>query len=123
MPLDTDQTNSQASATGGNALNTATLVGSAGNRLYATGLLVTFSGATAAAQVNVTTSGLQGGDITIPIEAQAGATLPPTVVMITFPKPIRAATKGGNISASLPALGAGNVCAGITLFGFSIPET
>lgn len=111
------------SASSGNVANAsaaATLAGAASKTTYITGFAVTAGGATAAALVDVTVTGLIGGTATFTFAAPAGATLGATPLVVTFPRPVPASAANTGIVVTLPALGAGNTKATANAFGFRL---
>ena len=78
-----------------------------GKKNYVTGFLITSAGATAAAVVLGTITGLVGGTITFVYTAPAGATIAGSPYMVTFPIPIPAAVASSAVALTLPSLGLG----------------
>lgn len=113
------QTAVQGSQQGGNQSNAATLTAVAAKTTYISGLVAVIGGATAALAATLTISGLLGGSIVIPVEAQAGVGASPQVISIAFSPPLPASAVSTNIVATLSALGAGNVTAGVAAWGFN----
>lgn len=109
------------SASSGNVANAsaaATLAAAAAKTTYITGFVVTAGGATAAALVDVTVTGLVGGTATFTFAAPAGAAVGATPLVVMFTKPIPASAVNTAIVVTLPALGAGNTKATVNAFGF-----
>lgn len=98
----------------------ATLAGAAGVTTYITGFVLTAAGATAAAVVNATVTGLIGGTATFTFTFPAGATVGATPLFVNFPTPIPASAANTSIVVTLPSGGAGNTNAAATAFGFRV---
>lgn len=113
---------SRTNASSGNvaaATATATLAAVAAKTNYITGVDVDAGGATAAACVNLTITGLVGGTATYPVCVIAGATLQNPRIQIRFPAPLPASAVNVAIAAALPSLGAGNTNAAVNAYGFA----
>ena len=111
------------SASSGNVANAAaaaTLPAVAGKTTYVTGFEITGAGATAAAVVLATLTGLTGGTATYVVVAPAGATTSITPLVVQFPAPIPASSVNAAITLTLPALGAGNTNAAVVAHGFQL---
>lgn len=100
-----------------NASAVASLAAASSKTNYLTGVHMHFSGATAASVVNATITGLIGGTMTIPIAVPAGATVGGVGVDLDFAVPIPASAVNTAITATLPALGAGNTNAAVYVRG------
>lgn len=103
-----------------NASAVATLAGAAGQTTYCTGFEITSGGATAAALVVATLAGVLGGTQSFIVGAVAGAALQNTPLTVEFNMPIPASAVNTAITLTLPALGAGNTNAAVTIHGFRI---
>lgn len=101
-----------------NAVATATMPALAGRLNYLNSLLVTAGGATAAAVVTCTITGLQGGTVSFIYGAPAGAGVPATPLAASFPNSVPASALNTAIAASCPALGAGNTRMVVTITGY-----
>ena len=109
--------------TSGNVANAqaqATLAAVSGKTNYISGLTVSGGGSTAGAGVTVTVAGTTGSSIFFPVMAPAGVLVPLPGLQLTFVPPIPASAANTAITATLPALGAGNTHAGITIHGYRI---
>jgi len=109
------------STSSGNVANTpavATLAAVANRTTYITGFVVTGLGATAAGTVDITVTG-PTNTLHFVQTAPAGATVPQTPLVVTFPRPIPAAAVNTAIVVTVPAFGAGNVSACVTAFGYT----
>ena len=106
-----------ASGNVANAAATATIAAAAGLTNYVTGITITGAGATAASVVSATLTGLVGGTQTFTIAVPAGATLGITPLCLSFDPPHPATGANVAIAVSLPALGAGNTNAAVTIRG------
>jgi hypothetical protein len=97
-----------------NASAAATLAAVAAKTNYVTGAEFTYAGATAASIVVATITGLLGGTQSFVIAVPAGATLGGSLC-IKFDPPHPASAVNTAITATLPALGAGNTnaCANV----------
>lgn len=110
-------------ASSGNVANTAataTLAGAAGKTTYISGFEITSGGATAAALVSATVTGLLGGTATYTYGCVAGATTANAPLVVTFTPPQPASAVNTAIVVSLPALGAGNTNATVVAHGYQI---
>ena len=103
-----------------NAAATATMAATASVTNYVNGVEITFAGATAAANVVATISGLLGGTISFICVAPAGATVQGTPIILTFDPPLPASAANTAIAVTLPALGAGNTHACVNIHGFRV---
>jgi hypothetical protein len=101
-----------------NAAAVATLAGAAGLTTYISGFRCDGGGATAAALVSPTVAGTLGGTMTFTFGAVAGAALPDTAIQINFTTPIPASAPNTAIVVTLPALGAGNLKAACSAWGY-----
>lgn len=101
-----------------NASAAATITGTTGQFSYLTGFEMTFGGATAAACVNATVTGLLGGTATYPVCAPAGVAVYGTPLIVNFNPPLQSSAANTNIVVTLPALGAGNTNAAVVAHGY-----
>ena len=101
-----------------NASAAATITSGANNFAFITGFEATFGGATAAACVNLTVTGLLGGTATYPVCAPAGVAVYGTPLVVMFDPPLKASAVNTTIVVTLPALGAGNTHAAVVAHGF-----
>lgn len=109
------------SASSGNVANAsaaATLAAVAGKKNWITGFALTGSGATAAAVVNATVAGVEGGTQTYTFTFPAGAAVAAEPLVVTFPTPLPATGVNTAITVTLPAAGAGNTNAAANVYGF-----
>lgn len=103
-----------------NAAATATLAAVALKTNYVTGFSITGAGATAASVVTATLAGVLGGTMSYTIPVPAGATLGITPLIFNFTAHIPASAINTAIVLTLPALGAGNTNATVTLRGYDV---
>ena len=101
-----------------NASAAASLAAAAGVTNYLTGFSITFAGATAASVVTATITGLLGGTLSYTIAVPAGATVGGTPLLVDLAIPHPASAANTAITVTLPALGAGNTNASVTIRGF-----
>lgn len=101
------------------AIASATLVPGPGARVYVTGLTATYGGSTAGGQADLTVTGLLGGTLTYSLTIPVGALVPGQPLALSFVPPLPAADIDTNVLATMPSLGAGNLCSGVTLRGYS----
>lgn len=101
-----------------NAVATATIAAQATRLNHLTKVVMTAGGATAATGVVCTVTGLRGGTMTFIYGVPLGATINATPLALTFEHPVPATAVNVAIVASCPALGAGNLRAAISAFGF-----
>lgn len=113
----------QVTASSGNVANTsavAALPAVAGKTNYVTGITITSGGATAAALVNATLAGVIGGTMTYTFGAPTGAAVAASPFTLQFYPPVAASAVNTAITLTLPALGAGNTNAAVTIQGFVV---
>jgi hypothetical protein len=111
----------QVAASSGNvaaAVATATLPAVAGKTNYLSGFDVSAAGATAAAVVLLTVTGVVDGPLTYVYTAPAGATVAAAPLRGTFNPPLPASAPNTAIAVSLPSLGTGNTNAAVNAYGF-----
>lgn len=103
-----------------NAAATATLPGVAGKITQLAGFQITAAGATAAAVVVATVTGLAAGTLSYVFTAPAGVAVGATPLVVNFDPPLPASAPNTPIVVTLPALGAGNTNAAVSANGFQI---
>ena len=103
-----------------NASAAATMPAVSGKTNYLTGFSVTASGATAAAVVQVTITGLSGGSAVYIFVAPAGVTAQAVPLVVDFAHPIPASATNTQIVVTCPALGSGNTNAAVEVRGFVV---
>lgn len=101
-----------------NASAVATLAAVAGKTTFISGFEITGAGATAAAVVIATVTGLLGGTASYIVAAPAGATAPLTTLAVVFNPPLPASALNTAIVVTLPALGLGNTNAAVVAHGY-----
>jgi hypothetical protein len=109
------------SASSGNVANgaaVASLTPGLNQTAALSGLEITASGATAAACVNATVTGLVGGTLTYSYCAPAGSTAGAYPLTVNFIPALPAAAPSTPIVVTLPALGAGNAGASVSAHGY-----
>lgn len=109
-----------SSASVANAVAAATMPAVASKKNYITGLYVTGAGSTAGGPVTVTLTGVVGGPLNFTYIAAVGATLPNQSLFVPFPTPLAASAVNTAITASCPALGAGNTNNTVVVTGYVI---
>lgn len=103
-----------------NAQAVATITPAAGVFAFITSLRILGLGATAAAVVNATLTGVQGGTITYPVNVPAGVTVPIAPVTDSFGTRGQAGSAAGQaISLTVPAFGAGNTLEEASITGYT----
>lgn len=110
-------------ATSGNVANAeaiATLAGAASKTTYVTGLSITGGGATAGSVVLATLVGVISGTQTFPYAVATGVSVGNQAFGLTFDPPIPASAINTAIVLTLPALGAGNTNAAVSLTGYQL---
>ena len=113
---------SNASNSSGNKANAnavATLAGVAGVTNYVTGVQASAAGATAGLPVLLTITGCVGGTITQIFTFPAGALVGALPFVLTFFPALQATGPNVAIVATLPAGGAGNTNAAVSIQGFT----
>lgn len=114
------QTPQSSSASGGNAVQTATIPAVAGVFGFITSLRITGLGATAATEVTATLTGVQGGTINYPVSVPAGAAVPITPVIDSFgTRGLQASAVNTAIVLTLPAFGVGNTLEAVSITGYT----
>lgn len=98
----------------------ASLAAATGKTTYITGFTCTGAGATAASSVSVTISGIAGGTPDYIFTAPVGATVGATPLNVQFTPPIPASALNTAIVVTMPSLGAGNLAAAVTAYGFQL---
>lgn len=98
----------------------ATMPAVAGKTNYVIGFEITAGGATAAALVLATLTGLLGGTMTYVFAAPAGAAVGATPLIVQFQRPIPASAVNTAITLTLPSLGVGNTNAAVAIHGFTL---
>jgi hypothetical protein len=109
---------SASSGSVANAAAVASLTPGLNQTAALAGLEITASGATAAACVNATVSGLVGGTLTYGFCAPAGSTAGAYPLTLNFIPALPAAAPSTPIVVTLPALGAGNAGASVSAHGY-----
>lgn len=103
-----------------NAQAQATLAATASKTNYLTSLTITGAGSTAGGTVTAVVAGLLGGSIYYAVTAPVGAAVPFAPIVVTFNPPLVASAVNTAITATVPALGAGNVASSVSITGFRI---
>lgn len=85
---------------------------------YIAGFEITAGGATAAALVTVTVSGVRNGPLSYTFAAPAGVDVGAAPLIVNYDPPIPATGANVPIVVTLPALGAGNTNATVVARGF-----
>lgn len=117
--LSAAQTPLANTASGANAVQTATITPAAGVFAFVTSLRITGLGATGATVVTATLAGVQGSTISYPVTVPAGATTAITPVTDAFgTRGLQGSAAGGAITLTLPAFGAGNTLELAELTGY-----
>ena len=98
----------------------ATLAAAVGKTTYCTGFEISGAGATVAAVVTATLSGLLGGTASYTYAAVAGVLLQNPIFAISFAMPLPANAINTAIVLTLPSLGIGNTNATVTVHGFQL---
>lgn len=97
----------------------ASLPAAAGKFTYITGFDATGMGATGAGSVSITISGLSATlDYVFPVPA--GATVGAAPLSVRFNPPIKASAANTAIVVTMPTLGAGNLNAAVSAYGYQI---
>ena len=101
-----------------NAVATATLPATAGKINYLTSVFITAGGATAAAVVTCTITGVKGGTITFIFGAPLAVGTMAAPLSMEFPASLPASAVNTAIVVSCPALGTGNTRMAIIVTGY-----
>ncbi len=96
----------------------ATLAAAVGKTTYIAGLIISGMGATGAGPALATLAGIIGGTATIVVPVPAGATLGIAPIVVQFDPPLPASAVNTAIVLTLPTLGAGNLHAAVSAWGF-----
>jgi hypothetical protein len=108
-------------ASGAAQSNAASLPAVAGKTNYLEGFDVTGGGATAAAVIEISVTGLAAGTLKYEMNVLAGVTGPMNAqggVFIRFPEPLPASGLNTAITVTVPSFGAGNTNASVVAYGF-----
>ena len=108
-------------ASGAAQSNAASLPAVAGRTNYLEGFDVTGGGATAAAVIEISVTGLAAGTLKYEMNVLAGVTGPMNAqggVFIRFPEPLPASGLNTAITVTVPSFGAGNTNASVVAYGF-----
>ena len=119
-PMSQTATPTPVSASSGNVANataTATIAAVVDRTNYLCGVVFGPGFATAGASVAATITGLTGGTLTM--TANAGPSFAPPVT-VPFTTCLRASAANTAITASMPALGAGNTNASVSAWGYQL---
>jgi hypothetical protein len=114
----TQLTNSNGNAA--NAQAQATFAAVSGKTNYITGMTVCGGGSTAGLATFVTLAGVSGGSLFYPIVAPIGALVGFAPLTVVFNPPLAASAANTAITATLPALGAGGLAAGVSITGYRV---
>lgn len=112
------ETDVDASSSGGAQANNVTLPGAAGATTFITGFEITGDGATGASIITITVTGILGGTKTYFLNVPAGATIATTQLFVEYSRPIPASGLNTAIVVNVPSFGAGNTNAAVTAHGF-----
>lgn len=107
------------SATAAAANCVVTLPAVAGRTNFVEGFTVTGTGATAAAIVNTTLSGLAVSNCVYITAFPAGVNTAITTLDIRFPTPLPASAANAAITLNVPSAGSGNSAVAATIYGFN----
>lgn len=113
-----DSARHASSGTVANATATATLPAIAGKTAKLAGLMVTGSGATAAATITCTVTGLNGGNWDFTYGVPSGVTTPAMPFIPDIIVPIPASGPGIAIAVTCPAAGLGNTRMTVSIIGY-----
>lgn len=112
-------TDSGASQTGAATALAPAIAAVAGQTGFITGFEVTGGGATAAAALDVTLTGLLQGTAHYAVEVPAGAGLSINPVVVAFGRPLPASAVNTAITLNVPSFGAGNAIQSATIHGYT----
>jgi hypothetical protein len=112
----------QNTASGAAQTNTATLAATAGKTNYLEGFDISGGGATAAAVIEVSITGLASA-LKFEMAVAAGAAanvnpLAPGYYSVRFPEPLPASGVNVAIAIAVPSFGTGNTNAAVTAYGY-----
>jgi len=96
----------------------ATLTSASGRLAWVSGFAITAAGATAAAAVTATLTGLVGGTQSYTFSTPAGAAAAATPLVVNFPTPLPANGQNQNIALNLPSLTSGNTNTCVVIWGY-----
>ncbi len=108
-------------ASGAAQSNAAALPAVAGKTNYLEGFDVTGGGATSAAIIEISVTGLAAGTLKYEMNVLAGVTGPMNAqggVFIRFPEPLPASGLNTAITVTVPSFGSGNTNASVVAYGF-----
>jgi Na+/phosphate symporter len=108
-----------AQATAAASVNTATLAAAVGHNTYLVGFQITGGGASSAAVVACTITGLQGGTITIDVAIPGTATSQVGPVNPPLSLPLISNGQNQAVAVSCPSFGTGNTTAAVSAEGYT----
>ena len=117
-PVGTTVGNSSGNVANVNAV--ATLAAVAGKANYLSTVRMTAAGATAGSVVVATITGVLGGPLSYVFSTPAGATVGASPLVLNFDPPLQSTGPNTAIVCTLPALGAGNTNAVVSISGFTV---
>jgi|SRR5580700_9794283 hypothetical protein len=108
------------SSTGAATAQNQTLPAVSGKTNYLSGFTITGLGATAAASIQVTTTGLASGQLTFTLPIPAGVTVGVSPLTVKFNPPLPASGTNVAIVVSCPSFGSGNTVQSSSAWGFVV---
>jgi len=112
------QTPKTQSTTAANGIMTVSIAALAGKTTYISGMVITGSGATAASVITVTITNTVTQTMNYNIVIPAGVTTTITPLVVSFVPSIPANAVNTIITVTVPAFGAGNTNAAVSIWGF-----
>lgn len=103
-----------------NAVATAAMPAVAGKTNYVTGFSITGAGATAAAVVDATLTGVVGGPFHYTVAVPAGVAAGVLPLIVELETPLAASAANQAVTLSVPAFGAGNTNAAANIHGYVV---
>jgi hypothetical protein len=122
MPAEQDRQFATGSASVANALASAAINGAVGKRCYCTGITLIMGGATAANNVDATLVNVPNTPMHFAVDVPTPVGSLPFTLTKNFSPPLPATLTNNSIQLNMPAGGAGNVEASVTIEGFLLPE-
>lgn len=106
---------------GAAAALSASLASTASQTTYLQGYAISGGGATAAATLTATISGLTGTNMAVGYFVTTGTTIGSSPVIVNFTRAIPASGTNISVTINLPSLGAGNSSTVLSIFGYRAP--
>jgi len=111
--------NAFASGNQPNGIASAIMPAVAGKTNYVTGITITSAGATAPSVVLAQLGGILGQALVLAYPVTTGSLVANPTLSLTFSPPLQGTGPNTQVTATLPALGVGNLYASVMLYGYT----